>query len=104
MTLHEGWSLIGAVLAGLLLGVLFFGGLWWTVRSMLASARGAGFLLASVLLRGALAIAGFYLVGAGQWPRLLACLVGFLLGRVAVTLWTRRAGPPFPHAEPRHAS
>jgi hypothetical protein len=36
-----------------------------------------------------LALAGFYLVGGGQWQRLLACLVGFVIARLIVTRLTR---------------
>jgi len=31
------------------------------------------------------AVAGFYLVSHGDWRKLVACLTGFLLARIAVT-------------------
>jgi F1F0 ATPase subunit 2 len=37
------------------------------------------------LLRMTVAVTGFYVVSHGEWRKLLACLVGFLLARIAVT-------------------
>jgi F1F0 ATPase subunit 2 len=33
----------------------------------------------------AVAVTGFYLVSHGEWRKLVACLAGFLLARIAVT-------------------
>jgi F1F0 ATPase subunit 2 len=74
-----------------LLGAVFFGGLWWTVRQGVGSKRPALLFFGSLLLRTAVVIAGFYFVGDGQWQRLLACLFGFVIARIIVT---RLAGPP----------
>jgi F1F0 ATPase subunit 2 len=43
----------------------------------------------SFLLRVGVAVAGFYLVSRGDWRRLVACLVGFLIARVAITQFIR---------------
>ncbi len=88
-------SLILASLAGILLGAVFFGGLWWTVRKGLSSQQAALWFSGSLLLRTGIALAGFYFVSHGEWPKLLACLLGFLLARVSVTRFTqlpKRAG------------
>ncbi|MDR4478747.1 MAG: ATP synthase subunit I [Nitrospira sp.] len=87
--MHDVWSLVPALLAGLVLGAIFFGGLWWTVRQGLASPRPAVWFFASLLLRMGLALTGLYLVSGGQLERLLACLCGFALGRLIVTRITR---------------
>ena len=91
--------------AGILLGVFFFGGLWWTVRRGLASNRPALWFLGSLLLRTAIVLTGIYLVSGGRWDGLLACLAGFVIARFIVT---RLAGPPIQHhnspvKEPAHA-
>ncbi|GAB6040401.1 N-ATPase subunit AtpR [Endothiovibrio diazotrophicus] len=91
-------ALISAVAAGLLLGAFFFGGLWWTVRKGLTARQPALLFSASLLLRGTVAVAGFYLLGDGHWQRLLAGLLGFFMARLLIT---RFAGPP---AEPRDAA
>lgn len=90
--MNETLSLMLAALAGGALGSLFFGGLWWTVRRGVSSSRPALWYVGSFVLRMGIVLAGFYLVGRDHWPRLLSCLGGFLLARVAVTRLTRAAG------------
>ena len=75
---------------GLLLGTAFHVGLWWTVVHGLRGPRSALWFPISALLRVALAAIGFYLIGAGHWPRLVACLGGFLVSQVLVSVL---AGP-----------
>ena len=93
-----------AVLAGVGLGAIFFGGLWWTVRKGVASRQPALWFLGSLLLRMAIAVAGFALVGAGDWRRLLLCLAGFVIGRIVVTRLTRTVAQAKPPAELSDAS
>ena len=83
--MNEALILIGDLLAGVLLGTFFFGGLWWTIRSSPPSQWSGLLFSASLLLRMAVAITGFYLVSHGEWRKLVACLAGFLLARIAVT-------------------
>lgn len=83
--MNELLILMLAGVAGAGLGVIFFGGLWWTVRKGLASPRPAFWFFGSVLIRMGLVLAGFYLVGAGRWERLLACLAGFIAARLIIT-------------------
>jgi F1F0 ATPase subunit 2 len=81
--------LVLALLAGLALGAVFFGGLWWTVRRIAdPSASPFGFL-GSVLLRTALLLGGVYWVGDGDWHRLCACLVGFIAARILASRLAR---------------
>jgi F1F0 ATPase subunit 2 len=82
---------IGALAAGIVLGALFFGGLWWTVRRGLTAANPALWFGLSGLLRMALTVSGFYYVARAGWPSVLACLCGLLIARVAVTRLTRSA-------------
>lgn len=78
-----------AWVAGLLLGAAFFGGLWWTVRTCASSKWAPLWFSGSLLLRTGLVLAGFHSVSAGQWERLLLCLLGFVMARMAVTWLTR---------------
>ena len=78
-----------ALAAGVLLGAIFFGGLWWTVRKGVSSKRPALWFFGSLLLRMSIALAGFYFVRGGHWERLLLCLLGFVLARLVVTWLTR---------------
>ena len=91
--------------AGVVLGAVFFGGLWWTVRRGLSSKRPALWFLGSLLLRTSIALAGFYLIARGHWERLLVCLLGFVMARLIVTRLTRAAEKPSSLArEASHAS
>ena len=87
--MNETLPLILSAVAGVLLGVIFFGGLWWTVRRGAVSPRPAWWFLGSALLRMSIALAGFYLVADNRWQRLAACLIGFILARLVVTRLTR---------------
>jgi F1F0 ATPase subunit 2 len=99
LTLGLAWA------AGAMLGVMFFGGLWWTVRKGVASQRPAVWFSVSLLLRMSLALAGMYLVSGGHWERLLLCLLGFLMARLFVTWQTRPSGEQHtrPAQEASHA-
>jgi F1F0 ATPase subunit 2 len=89
MTVNETLTLVLAWMAGGVLGAIFFGGLWWTVRKGVSSPRPALWFLGSMLLRMSIALAGFYFVGRGHWERLLLCLLGFVMARFVVTWLTR---------------
>ena len=84
-------TLLLAWAAGAALGVVFFGGLWWTVRRGVTARQPALWFFASLLLRMAIVLSGFYLVSGGQWQRLLACLLGFVIARF---LLVRMVGLP----------
>lgn len=88
--MNETLSLVMALLAGLLLGAIFFGGLWWTIQKGLSSRRPELWFLGSLLLRTSTAVAGFYFASGGHWERLLVCLLGFVIGRRIVMHLTRQ--------------
>jgi F1F0 ATPase subunit 2 len=71
------------------LGLIFFGGLWLTIRWLPTSRWPVVLTLGSLLGRMAVTLVGFYLVLAGRWERLLACLVGFVLSRYLVVALSR---------------
>lgn len=81
------------LIAGTLLGALFFGGLWWTVRKGLSAKQPALWFGTSLLLRSAIVTAGFYFVAGPDWQRLLICLVGFFVARLIVTRWVAKRIP-----------
>jgi F1F0 ATPase subunit 2 len=86
--------LIMALLAGVLLGMIFYGGLWWTVRRSVSSKTMSVWLIGSFPFRAIIAVGGFYLVSRGDWRSLLLCLLGFLIARICVTRLLR--GPHEP--------
>ncbi|MEO7851803.1 MAG: ATP synthase subunit I [Rubrivivax sp.] len=89
--MNDPLQLLLAGSAGGLLGLLFFGGLWWTVRRAFTSSRPALWVAGSFLLRMGVTAAGFVVVSAGQWQRLLVCMLGFWTARWLVQ---RRFGRP----------
>ena len=94
-----------ALVAGLVLGAIFFGGLWWTVRRGLSAKSPAFWFLGSMLLRMSIVLAGFYFVGHGDWKRLVTCLLGFTIARYMVMRLTRTPieHPHSPAKEVSHA-
>ena len=87
--MNEYLTLALALVAGLLLGAIFFGGLWWTVRRGVSSNQPVFWFFGSLLLRMSITLAGFYFVGRGHWERLMLCLLGFVIARFIVTRLTR---------------
>ncbi|MHB1592195.1 MAG: N-ATPase subunit AtpR [Sulfuricella sp.] len=92
--MNEMLSLASALVAGVLLGAFFFGGLWWTVRKAVSSKQPALWFLGSMLLRTCIVLLGFYFVSGGDWKRLLAGLLGFVIARLIVTRLSRVAQQP----------
>jgi len=85
-----------ALLAGLVLGAVFFGGLWWTVRKGASSKHPAFWFPGSMLVRTSIVLLGFYFVGRGDWRRWAACLAGFVIARFILMRLTRK---PIEHSE-----
>ncbi len=78
-----------APFAGMALGAVFFGGLWWSTLRGLSARQPALWFGASMLARTGIALAGFYFVAGGDWRRLLLCVAGFTVARVIVLKLTR---------------
>ncbi len=76
--------LISVGVAGGVLGIIFFGGLWWTVQKSISSRHPAVLFFTSLLLRTIIVLTGFYLVTTGHWSRQSACLLGFIIARFIV--------------------
>lgn len=99
-------GLLFPCLAGLGLGVFFFGGLWWTVRRGVVSRHPALWFAGSSLVRVGVALLGMYWCTGGRWEKLSACVLGFILARVLVTRFTGAPLAPAGQAakEDGHAS
>ena len=97
--MNEPLSLASVLAAGLLLGAIFFGGIWWTVRRGVASKYVGLWFLGSMLLRTSIVLLGFYFVLEGDWKRLLAGLLGFIVARLIATRITVIAESPIPLAQ-----
>ena len=92
--MNETVTLVLALVTGVLLGAMFFGGLWWTVRKGVSSKQPELWFVGSLLLRTSIALAGFYFIARGHWERMLVCLLGFVMARLIVMRLTRAAEKP----------
>ena len=90
MTMNELYGYIFSFIAGAALGAFYFGGLWLTVRQLAKTNQPILWLSISFIGRLGLTLAGFYLIAAGQWERLLIAIGGFFLARL---LLVKRFGP-----------
>ena len=81
--------MILAFIGGLLLGTIFFGGLWFTVRKLVNSKIPALWFLGSFILRISITLIGFYYISSGSWQRLLICVAGFITARYTVIHFTK---------------
>jgi F1F0 ATPase subunit 2 len=90
--MNETLTLATAGVAGGLLGGVFFGGLWWTIRKAVSARRPALWFLGSLLVRMTVALGGLGLVSGLRWERLLPCLFGFFAAAPVVARLTRLSG------------
>lgn len=78
-------SFVIILLVGAGLGVVFFGGLWLTVRAARNSRYPAVVIVGSFWGRTALVVAGFVLITGTRWQNAIACLLGFAAARLFFT-------------------
>lgn len=74
-------EIFSSVLGGMLLGGLYFSGLWCTVRKLPDSSRPFRLVALSFMIRVSAVLIGFYFIMGGWWVRLAAALLGFILIR-----------------------
>jgi F1F0 ATPase subunit 2 len=79
-----------AFVAGIALGLLFFGGLWFTIKNAANSKIPALWFFGSLTLRLVIVLTGFYFVGAGNFVRLMVCSSGFIIARFIVIYLTKK--------------
>ena len=73
------------IVVGMVLGAIFFGGLWMTVRQMTTSKRPGLLFMTSVILRTAIVLSGIWYFAAGDPYSIAACLLGFIGLRLLAT-------------------
>jgi len=78
-------AMILRLLGGLALGILFYTGLWLTVRRLPLTHHPVALTLASFWIRTLVMILGLVWVMHGRWEYALFCLAGVLIARMAVS-------------------
>ncbi|MCB9638212.1 MAG: ATP synthase subunit I [Myxococcales bacterium] len=94
------WGLTFSFVAGLFIGGIYFWGLWWTTQRLPHLRSPGVWLLGSFALRMGLALVGFYLVMQGRPERLLLCMVGFWIARLASVRMVPASPPRSPSKPP----
>lgn len=87
--MNEMVEMILSLFVGFVLGVVFFGGLWWTVKKGMQSKNTGLIFVVSFIIRMAIVFGGFYTIVQFGWKQALVCLAGFLMARVAVVRLTK---------------
>jgi F1F0 ATPase subunit 2 len=75
------------VAGGVLLGFLFFGGLWWSLKGISRRYHPKRFLGLSFLVRTLMALAGFWLALHHSVSAFLGAIVGFAVMRFILARW-----------------
>jgi len=82
--MNETGMILITLIMGILLGLFFFGGLWWTTKRALLSKTPAMWFLTSLFVRIGIVIIAFYYLSRGHWERALICLLGFIIARTII--------------------
>ncbi len=80
----EALHLLIASMTGAALGLVFFGGLGWTLQQGLRSRCPALWFSASLIVRTGITLAGIYLASGLHFERLVACLTGFVIAQLTI--------------------
>lgn len=79
-------ELFTSFMAGTVLALVFFGGLWVTLKSLSGSNKPILKIVTSLFLRLGLVVTLFYLLAShGGWLHLIAALNGFTVVRLLIT-------------------
>lgn len=89
MTTSDILYMVLAIIAGIALGMIFFGGLWFTVKKAVTAKIPALWFFTSFFLRISVVMLGFYFISPGGWQPLIVSVLGFILARFVVTHLTK---------------
>ena len=83
--------IIMVLFAGFLLGIIFFGGLWWTTQKGIQSKSPALWFVGSLISRMGITITAFYFISRNHWENSLICLIGFVIARGVILKFTKNS-------------
>ena len=75
--------LIG-IISGVILSLIYFGGLWYTLKQMERWRRPWILVAGSFLLRNAIVVAAFYFLIMQHWSALAAAFIAFMITRQVI--------------------
>jgi F1F0 ATPase subunit 2 len=82
-------NMILVFVTGIALGMLFFGGLWLTVKKTVTARKPAILILSSFIVRVAIVLLGFYFICAEDWQKILVAFSGFIIARFLMVYFTK---------------
>jgi F1F0 ATPase subunit 2 len=83
--MNEILVLVITMMSGSVLGVFYFGGLWFTLKHLPGSQQPALLALSGFLVRSLVCLFVFYLISSNGWEGTVSSLVGFTLAKLAMT-------------------
>lgn len=87
-------QLIVAFIGGLAVGGFYFGGLWLTVRKCVDAKNPALFIVISFIVRSGGAMIALWGMTEGEWKRVAAALLGFIIVRKFAIYRSKRMVTP----------
>ncbi len=87
--MNEVLNIAFVFIVGLILGTIFFGGLWLTVKNAATSKMPGLLFLGSFIFRAGIVLLGLYYTGGGHWERSVFCLIGFIIARFVIIYLTK---------------
>lgn len=75
---------------GFVLGVLFFGGLWFTVKKSVSARNPIWWIFGSFIVRTGIVLSGFYYMAQFGWQAMLLGLLGLIMARFIIMHFTKR--------------
>ena len=91
--------LLLSLLAGVGLGLFYFGGLWLTTQRLHTARHPALLALGSFWARTGITLAALYLVMDGRWERLALSMAGFVVARLVLVERWKPQQPPTPSGD-----
>ncbi len=88
--MNEMLYMLLVLIGGIILGTIFFGGLWLTVKRAMSSKIPGLLFMSSFFFRTGIALIGFYTLASGSWKRMLTCVLGFIVGRLLIKHFTKQ--------------
>ncbi len=82
--------MIFSFIGGIILGLIFFGGLYYTTKKLSIVKRPALFVIASIVLRMAILIGGLYFIFSGDIIRLLIAIVGVFISKYIAIYFVKK--------------
>lgn len=71
-----------SIICGVVLGLFFYGGLWFTIKKGLLRKGRLPLFFLSFMIRMLIVITGFYMLALYDWRALIFSLGGFIFSRI----------------------